>query len=392
MATTNYLRASSKWLCTGALCLLAGCAGSPLFYPDVHGLEPLDTGTHRLTPTDALSMTTTPDLLALDQDMRDFARRYVHSIGTERQQLKTLQRSLLSPAMRGVEYAADADGTAAEVFRDRRANCLSYAHLFVAMARHVGLNASYHAMEMRPDWARHGERVARRQHVNVLVELRSGEQYLVDIDPVARTAVAGTRRISDAQAFALYHNNLAMEALLEDDTTVAYAEAVRALDLSGRTEYLWVNLGAIYRRAQQSAAAEESYVTALRLKPESSSAMNNLAVLYQADGRTEEARYWEEQVASYRRRNPYYHSFLGLEAARDGDYEGATRHYLEAISLKDEDADFYYQLGRLYYQLQQPDNSIRYLEKAIERARLRADRDTYRAFLAQVTEQRLALR
>ena len=85
-----------------------------------------------------------------------------------------------------MRYDMSADGTAAEAFASGRANCLSYAHLFVALARYAGLDANYQSLTLRPEWSRHGDRVALRQHVNVRVDLRGGEQYMVDIDPVSR--------------------------------------------------------------------------------------------------------------------------------------------------------------------------------------------------------------
>ena len=42
--------------------------------------------------------------------------------------------------------------------------------------------------------------------------------------------------------------------------------------------------------------------------------MNNLAVLFELEGRPEEQAYWERQLARYRDANPYYHAWLGDEA------------------------------------------------------------------------------
>ena len=47
--------------------------------------------------------------------------------------------------------------TADERFRDRRGNCLSLTNLFVAMARHLGIDARYQEVEIPPDWSLAGQ-------------------------------------------------------------------------------------------------------------------------------------------------------------------------------------------------------------------------------------------
>jgi Flp pilus assembly protein TadD len=372
------------------LFVLTACATRPGYRGDVMLLAPLQLDGTGLSVSEALVLAPTPDLLGLSDEMREFMDRYVNVSSSQRQRLRVLHRSLRSDAMVGLDYDPDADGTAAEVFHRGEANCLSYAHLFVSLARYAGLDARYHAMELRPDWSRHGSRIALRRHVNIWVKLKGGEEYMIDIEPVQRTEVAGSRLLTDAEAFALYHNNLAMDELLREQVVGAYAQSVRAVELSADTSYLWVNLGAIYRLNGQEQASEDSYQTALQLDPGSPSAMNNLVVLYHAQGRQSLANHWETEVAAYRQRNPYYHSHLGLQAEKAGDLPAAAVHFLRAIELEDEDADFYYQLGRLYYSMQRSSDSVRYLELAIEHSRLKLERERYEAFLKQVNERSVA--
>ena len=146
-----------------------------------------------------------------------------------------------------MRYDPEAGGTARDAFHRGTANCLSYASLFVALAREAGLDADYQWLEVSPRWMRDGERVTVRLHVNVLVKLGQGEQFMVDIDPLESRDIAGSRQISDTDALALYHSNIAMNALADEHTEEAWLQAVRALQLSPGTAHLWVNLGAVYR-------------------------------------------------------------------------------------------------------------------------------------------------
>jgi tetratricopeptide (TPR) repeat protein len=374
-----------------ALLLLSGCAQLQPAGPGLSSIDPLLLSGDELTALSAAASVPTPDLLGMTAEMRDFADRYVKR-GSQHQRLLVLHSSLKSPAMAGVSYDPSADGTAAQAFQQGRANCLSYAHLFISMARYSGLNARYRVVNLRPEWSRHGDHVALRQHVNVMIKLRDGSEFAVDIDPVPRARVASAREISDRQAFALYHANRAMGDLLLRDYASAYAQAARSLQLSGSTDYLWVNLGAIYRRTGQDDSAERSYMTALRLNPHNPSAMNNLGVLYHDQGQLVQAQEWEEKVVDHRQQNPYYHMYAGAEAELAGEPELALAHYQRAIAIKGTDADFYYQLAKLYLSMQQPAESVRYAQRAVELAQLVGDRTQYREFLRSVSARALSVR
>ncbi|RPH98659.1 MAG: transglutaminase domain-containing protein, partial [Lysobacterales bacterium] len=69
----------------------------------------------------------------------------------------------------------DITRTAAETFRDQRGNCLSFTNMFVAMARHVGLDASYQEVEVPAEWSLSGQAFLLSQHVNVFLQLSHDE-------------------------------------------------------------------------------------------------------------------------------------------------------------------------------------------------------------------------
>ena len=369
---------------------LAGCVSSARHSRSVAERAPLHLPGQTLPVAAVAQRVHTPDLLATDQDMRDFVARYTGEVRNERQRLNMLHRAIIGRGSLGMEYDPLAGGDAREVFHRGSANCLSYASLFVALAREAGLDASYQWLEVRPQWTRLGERIMVRLHVNVAVALRSGDQYMVDIDPLPSRDIAGSRRISDRDAEALYHSNIAMEALADEDLTEAWLQAVRALQLSPQIPHLWVNLGAIYRMAGQHREAEGSYLYALQLDPWDRSAMNNLVVLYGMEGREKDRSYWERQVAVYRDNNPYYHAWLGDQAGERGDWQQALAHYEEALQLLPDDSAMLYATGMLYYRMDELEQASGYLQRAIETATLRSDIDGYELQLEAVKSRMVA--
>lgn len=377
-------------LLTLLCCALLSACSSTRHVFDPATLAPLQFGDAVVLPAEVLAGTTPPDLLAVNDAMREFVATYTEGIHGERSRLIALHTAVKSAGALDMQYDPFADGTAEEAFERGTANCLSFANLFVALAREAGLKASYQWIDLRPEWQRIGERVALRLHVNVIVKTRDGAEYMVDIDPLRRHEIAGSHRISDREAQSLYYSNRAMQELSEDEVFEAWAGAVRALQLAPGMSHLWVNLGAIYRHVGQYAAAERAYFRALAIDATDRSAMNNLVVMYELTGRDDERSYWLDRLHRYRDRNPYYHANMGDIAARDGDWAGANVFYARAVQLQPEDSELIYGLAITEHRLGNLDAAERLMGRAIEAAQFEADQRSYRIQLRALREERAA--
>jgi Flp pilus assembly protein TadD len=367
-----------------------GCASHPEVDPDaVTRLAPLHHDGHTVTVADAIRRVPRPDLLALDDDMRAFVTKHTADLNNSQVKLLSLHEAVRGAGTLDLDYDPFADGSARETFHRGTANCLAYANLFIALAREAGLDARYQWLEVRPQWSRVSERVQLGLHVNVVVRLSGNRRFMVDIKPLPSREIAGSQEMTDTEAESLYLNNLAMAALGRDEVEQAWLYLVEALELSPGMAHLWVNLGAIYRYSDQHREAEQSYMQALALDFTESSAMTNLAVLYGIEGREEEREYWLDRVDSHRQSNPYYHAWLGDEAASQGDWAEALRHYDRAVYLLPEDSSLFYSRGLIYYQLGDMNSAAVNIEKAIELAPLHSDVEYYRRQLEAVKKARL---
>jgi Flp pilus assembly protein TadD len=331
------------------------------------------------------------DVLALTDEMRAFVEEHTSGVNTAVRRLQALHNAVKDDDELDMRYDPFADGDARAAFERRTANCLSYAHMFIALAREADLDAEYQWMEVRPEWQRIGERVAVRLHVNVSVRDRNGDQYMIDIDPLRRHEVAGSRIMSDAEGLALYHNNLAMMALSEESAVDAWQAVVRGLDAAPGMSQLWVNLGAIYRTVGQHRDAEAAYHEALRVNSQDRSAMNNLVVLYKDLGQNKDADYWAGKLYRYRERNPYYHASLGDEALRGEDFETAYEHYRRALKLQPEDGQLSYSLGVIEMRRGNLKSAEKLLTRAIEKAAFPRERERYLVVLRNIRDEQAAL-
>jgi Flp pilus assembly protein TadD len=379
-----------RWLGVVLLCGIVGCSSLPSSPDAQPEILPLKVADHSVGLEDVTFLAPTPELLALDDEMEAFVARYTRDLRSQRGRLNQLHRAIRGNGVLNLQYDPYAEGSAAEAFHRGTVNCLSYANLFVAMAREAGLNARYQWVDVRPRWSRLGERVAVSLHVNVLVRVRDGAEYMADIDPLRPGDITGTRVISDQDAQALYHSNIAMDALSEESLDQAWAHAVRAVQLAPKMGHLWVNLGAVYRRSGQHDAAEQSYLYALQLDSQDRSAMNNLVVLYELQGRADEQAHWQQRIARYQGSNPYYHAWLGDKAGEEGNWPLALTHYQEALSLARDDSRLLYATGLIYHHLEELTAASRLITEAIAHATLRSEIQNYQTQLDVVKREQLA--
>lgn len=374
-----------------ATAVLGGCASMPDWAFDIRDVPPLKLDGRIYSYDPESTDLRDPEILMVSQEMRDFVERYTEDANNPHNKLMALHRAIKGQGALGIQYDPFADGTARSAFARGSANCLSYAHLFTALAREAGLDARYQWMEVRPEWHRMGDRVAVRLHVNVQVKMRDSTEYMVDIDPLNRSEVAGARLMSDEEGLALYYNNLAMNALAADRPVFAWQQLVRGIDEAPGLSQLWVNLGAIYRYAGQYAEAEQAYFHALEIDNSDRSAMNNLVVLYELEGRNNEQNYWEDRLERYRNLNPYYHASLGDAAMEEKDWNTAYTHYKKATAMQPDDGLLVYSQGLAAHELGNDDEAKRLITRAIERASFQVEKQRYRVQLKIIREEQAAV-
>ncbi len=82
------------------------------------------------------------------------------------------------------------------VFRAREGNCLLVMNLFVAMARHVGVDANFQTVRVRPSWDRRGDLLVISQHINATGRLGVQRRFVVDF--TLKLLCSNSRQISSA--------------------------------------------------------------------------------------------------------------------------------------------------------------------------------------------------
>lgn len=329
------------------------------------------------------------DPLELTEEMRRFAHQRVPSGLRPSQRLSALLDAVFAKAPRGlgIEYGSHQTRTAAETFAQRSGNCISFTNLLVAMAREVGLAAYFAEVDQVLARDARGEVLINNKHMLVELEIENAV-VRVDLVPDAEDEYLAVRRISDRRAAAHYFNNLGVERLVERGPGMALPWFRRALELAPEFPAPWINLGVALRRLDRFQDAEDAYRRALAIEPSELSALSNLAYLYEAWDRPEEARDYHDRVERHRRRNPYYLHRLGRQAIVAGRLDDAVERFRAAVHRGPEEARFHFALGDALYRAGELDRAEKSLQRALKLADRPEQREHYRMAVEAVRHLR----
>jgi Flp pilus assembly protein TadD len=305
---------------------------------------------------------------AVNDEMRAWLRGAVDRGGDASTRLQGLVRSLLAANELHLEYESEALGTAAQAFESRRANCLAFTNLFVAMARALGLEAYFLEVDDVERFAKEGDLVVVSGHVTAGYG-PPAQRVILDFTPGEPKAYRDMRQLSDVTAVALYYSNQGAQLLRGNDAAAAREWLETAVRLDPELSGGWVNLGVARRRTGDPVGAEAAYVRALEADPGATSAYLNLAALLRLTGRSAQA---EELLAITDRRdnrNPYNYLELGDLSLRRGRIEDAERFFRRALRLDRESAEPYAALGFLSLARHDATEARRWLKRAQQRDR-----------------------
>jgi len=320
------------------------------------------------------------DVLQLSPLMIAFMDRWVDEYDGDYFKLRRLLHAVMGDGAFELIYD-DRTRTAQETFLDQRGNCLSFTNMFVAMSRYLGLDANFQEVIVPSDWSIEDQTLILSKHVNVHVSMDHGGDRMVDFNMYDFRSSYERQIISDSRGRAHYFNNIGVERMLEKDMPLAFANFRESLSEDKSFSPAWVNLGILYARNNFPRYAEAAYLNALDVDGSNLVAMNNLAGLYEQQGRGELAAQYQLKIESHRMRNPYYRYQLARTAFDNGDYATAIDHLKVAIRKNRNDDNFYFLMSISYLNSGEKEQARDWMEKAEKVAEMGADKKRYQSKL-----------
>lgn len=348
-----FRRTARTALAVGAALALTGCASSS-----------------RVTDSmaEALAVRGLPvavaDPIQISPEMQQWVRDTVGFVGEPRDRVKRLLDAILNRREDPFVYRRGTTSTARDAWESGRANCLTFSHMYIALAREIQLDVYYLRVFDLASFDHEDDLIVASEHVTAAWG-PGGTRMVLDFSDRPVRGYADVERISDLTALALHYSNQGAELVRSG----LYAEAKEKLDLSVRIDPElgdgWLNLGVARRRLGDLDGAEEAYRKALEVSPGLSSAYQNLASLLQYRNRPEEAQELVVLAARASSRNPYSLIALGDLALRNERPDEALRYYRRARSLDPENAEVWAALGEWALESGRRSEARRNLKRAI---------------------------
>jgi len=194
--------------------------------------------------------------------------------------------------------------------------------------------------------------------------------------PLLIIALAGCgpsrAEIQEQQDLAKYHYDLAYGYFFDEKNPhgdQALVEVVQSLGYHEKNADTHLLAGLIFQGRERYVDAVQHYLRALELKPDLYYARNNLGAAYLAMERWDDAIAVLTELTTTLLYNEqgHAHNNLGWAWHKKGDFRRAQDHYLKAILLKKELCPAYNNLGLLYLEHDDLDNSEKYLRRGLER-------------------------
>ena len=325
-------------------------------------------------------------VLAISDEMREFLKENVNPGGTDIFKLQQLVDAIMGTKNFRLEYDENTR-TAAETFRLRKGNCLSFTTLFVSLARGAGLKADFQEVDIPPDWSTRKDVFVLNRHVNVNVYLGASGTRAVDFDVGDFKSTYEVDTISDNRAIAHFLNNVGVERMQAGDIVDAFAFFRRAiLETNGDFSPAWTNLGLLYRKGGHDDYAEAAYLQALKADRVDVVAMSNLVRLHEMRGDTEKARKYRKKVDQHRMRNPHLRFSLAREAFENREYDTAIEHLKHAIRKQKDEDEYYFLLGMCHLMKGDEEKARRWLAKAEKEAATDEQKSRYSTKIESLME------
>lgn len=332
---------------------------------------------------------TKEQIFALPDTLIKEARQDILIYGVPRDRSLALLKFIFREQHDPLQYVNNATLTALQTYQQREANCLSLTILSYSLARALGFKAQFQDVQIPEYWITRNGTSVLNGHVNLVVTppymqsaaktfISAEHNFLIDFERAGGSRERlPVRKISENDIVALFYNNKAADAMLIQQFDLAYHYLQAAADIAPGVAATWNNLAVLYRQRQMPDYAERAYLQSLKLEPEHANTMANLAILYSAMGRQQDAAALEAKVQQTRLRNPYYFVMQGNEALSQHRLADAEIAFHRSIRLQPKMSEALFGLAKVAIMQHDYAAATSYLQRARLHAPAGADRRLY---------------
>ncbi|WP_434930420.1 tetratricopeptide repeat protein [Shewanella sp. HL-SH5] len=257
----------------------------------------------------------------------------------------------------GFEYRDHYTRPASETAINRQGNCMSLVVLSAALADVFNIPVEFQDIDVEPVWDRRGGFYLVNGHVNLFLDATTDantvsfrdSKILVDFLPERAVRGFGQKRVNKQTLTAMYYNNIAAEALVEQQYDLAYALIKQAIRMDPRFVASINTLAVIYRHKGDDKKAEQAYQAALSVDNQDMTTLFNLALILGEQDRLDEWAAVHKILELQRINNPFYYYDMAQQAYFEQHYQEAVVWYKRALEKADYRHEFYFGLSKTYW-------------------------------------------
>ena len=306
--------------------------------------------------------------LAAPEAMKTFLLQSTMACDQNEEKTKWLVRAAMGKVEDGglgITYANDKTRTVSEVWRDRKANCLSLTAFYVSACRALGMSAQFAEASRVSVWIRNGGVILNERHVVAIVQVSGSKSLVADFSGYPYTRQTPLIPLDESRFMALFHSNRSIELLLAGHLEEAKIEANMAVREDEDSPMAWNSLGVVEKYLNARSESEQAFRKALDVDPSYGPACGNLEGLLREEGRSSEADHFRDLGLKIREKDPYFHAFLAKEFLASGDTDQALDQIRTALKLQHMEPDFYLILAQVEMDRGRRDAATNAVEKAI---------------------------
>lgn len=324
-----------------AAALLPACAPPPARAPSITAATMLREG--RAQGLDLV------DPLELDAAMVKEVAQAVGHGGSEEYRLRYLHRYLNDAGYVNFQYLPSRSLTARQAFRERRGDCIAYTHLFLALARQLGIHAYFvHVKQVKNYYERAGWSFV-SSHVAVGAG-RGPDAIVFDFShEISDWWLSIYDTIDDSAALALFYNNVAVEQMVGGRRREAEQLFRFLLARAPTVPELYNNLGVLLNREGRHAEALDLLQAGLVRFPSYEPFFTNALTAARGAGRPDLVARYQKEGKSVEESDPFFLFAKGVSFYQDASFDLAASELARAHDAKQDSPVILAWLARAYF-------------------------------------------
>ena len=289
------------------------------------------------------------DPLELDAASVTEIEQAVGHSGTQENRLRFLHRYLNDAGYVNFEYLPRRSLTARQALRERRGDCIAYTHLFLALARHVGIDAYFvHVKQVKNFYERDGWSFVSS---HVAVGAGHGPTAIVfDFShELSDWWLSVYDTIDDSAALALFYNNVAVEQMIDGRRGEAERLFRFLLARAPTVPELYNNLGVLLNREGRHAEALDLLQAGLLRFPGYEPFFTNALTAARGAGRPDLVARFQKEGKSVEESDPFFLFAKGMSFYQDASFDLAASELARAYEAKQDSPVILAWLARAYF-------------------------------------------